>query len=185
MMNIYGEYFYGNKISDYGIKNGYVDYATLAKAFDAVLNNDIMSQTEAALLGYWELESGIIDNSDAIQELENQIGELDEKISALEDEQSETEDDALYDELAEKIEALENERDELESKKEDLEYENGEFPECFQFFIVSDFGADILRDANEPLWYNDTLDMYVWGVAHFGTAWSYVLTDIPCNTGVI
>ena len=35
------EYFYGNKISDYGLKNGYVDYRTLAKAFDAVLNNEI------------------------------------------------------------------------------------------------------------------------------------------------
>ena len=34
-------YFYGNKISDYGLKNGYVDYATLSKAFDAVLVNDI------------------------------------------------------------------------------------------------------------------------------------------------
>lgn len=36
------KYFYGQKISDYGLKNGYIDYSTLAKAFDAVLNNDII-----------------------------------------------------------------------------------------------------------------------------------------------
>lgn len=28
------KYFYGNKISDYGLKNGYIDYSTLVKAFD-------------------------------------------------------------------------------------------------------------------------------------------------------
>lgn len=185
MRGVYGDYFYGNKISDYGIENGYVDYGTLAKAFDAVLNNDIMQQTENAGLGYWELESGTADHSDAIEELEEQISELEEKMAALEDAQSEAEDDAEYDAFSGKIAALEEQRDKLESKKDDLEYENGEFPECFQFFIVSDSGADILRDANEPLWYNETLDMYVWGVTHYGTAWSYVLTDIPCNTGVL
>ena len=31
-MNIYGDYFYGNKISDYGLENGFVDYATLSKS---------------------------------------------------------------------------------------------------------------------------------------------------------
>jgi hypothetical protein len=35
------KYFYGNEISEYGLKNGYVDYRTLAKAFDGVLINDI------------------------------------------------------------------------------------------------------------------------------------------------
>lgn len=35
------EYFYGNKISEYGLKHGYIDYATLAKSFDCVLVNDI------------------------------------------------------------------------------------------------------------------------------------------------
>ena len=39
-MKVSGSYFYGNRISEYGIKQGYVDYATLAKAFDHVLMND-------------------------------------------------------------------------------------------------------------------------------------------------
>lgn len=37
-------YFFGNKVSDYGLENGYVDYSTLAKSFDAVLNNDIIAK---------------------------------------------------------------------------------------------------------------------------------------------
>lgn len=40
-MKLRGMYFYGNKVSEYGLKNGFVDYGTLAKAFDAVLVNDI------------------------------------------------------------------------------------------------------------------------------------------------
>lgn len=68
------EYFYGNKISDYGIQNGYVDYATLAKSFDAVLNNDIMSLTYD--IGFWEQVSGTVDNSEEIEELEEKRDEL-------------------------------------------------------------------------------------------------------------
>lgn len=35
------KYFCGNEISRYGQENGYLDYGTLSKAFDAVLVNDI------------------------------------------------------------------------------------------------------------------------------------------------
>ena len=37
-----GTYFCGNEASDYAKEKGYLDYATLAKAFDAALNNNIM-----------------------------------------------------------------------------------------------------------------------------------------------
>ena len=73
-MTLKSIYFYGNKVSEYGIKNGYVDYATLAKAFDAVLNNGIMEAT--ADIGYWEQVSGMIDNSEEIEEIREQIEEL-------------------------------------------------------------------------------------------------------------
>lgn len=43
---IKSKYFFGNEISKYGIENGYVDYRTLAKSFDCILNNDIMSVLE-------------------------------------------------------------------------------------------------------------------------------------------
>lgn len=45
-------YYYGNAISEYGMEKGRVDYATLAKCFNAVLNNDIMSLTYD--IGYWD-----------------------------------------------------------------------------------------------------------------------------------
>lgn len=118
---IFGKYFFGNKISDYGIENGYVDYATLAKAFDAVLNNDIISKTFE--IGYWDIVNG-----------------------------------------------------------SDYDEENDNFVEIYQYFIISSAGAEILQDyTNEIVYYNEELDMYVWGVTHYGTSWDYVLTEIKCN----
>lgn len=114
----HSDYFYGNKISDYGLKNGYVDYATLAKSFDCILNNDIIQKT--ADIGYWEEYNG-----------------------------------------------------------SEYDAESDEYIDVFQYYIISEQGARILSECTEEIvWYNEELDMYVWGVAHFGTSWSYVLTDI-------
>lgn len=67
----------------------------------------------------------------------------------------------------------------------DFDYEEEEIieePEVFQWYIVSDSGAQIIQDyTNEILYYHDKLDIYLWGVTHWGTGWDYVLTDIPCN----
>lgn len=118
------KYYYGNAISDYGMEHGYVDYATLAKCFDTVLNNNIMSLTYD--IGSWEQVSGIVDNT--------------------------------Y----------------------ELEEEND--PEVFQWFIVDDWGARLLQqETNEIVYYNETLDMYLWGVTHHGTSWDYVLTNIKID----
>lgn len=125
------KYYYGNPISEYGLENGRVDYGTLAKAFDAVLNNDIMNLTYG--IGSWEQVSGTIDNTDEIEELEEK-------------------------------------RDELE---------------VFQWFIISDWGARLLQNINEIVYYNETLDMYVWGVTHYGTSWDYVLTSIAIDWQIL
>ena len=159
-MFVHGEYFYGNKISEYGIENGYVDYGTLAKAFDAVLNNDIIQKT--AEIGWWEQESGFIDNTEEINEIQEQIEEL-----MLDNEN---------DEHTEEIEELQDKINELEE-----EQDNSYGDDIYQYYIVSDNGARILEEINEIVFYNTELDMYVWGVTHFGTAWSYVLTNIKCN----
>ena len=112
--------FCGNKISDYGIQYGYIDYATLAKAFDAVLNNDIISKTSENNIGYWEIVNGC-----------------------------------------------------------DYDEESDSYCEVYQYYIISESGYQILeRYTDEIVWYNEELDMYVWGVTHFGTSWDYVLTDI-------
>ena len=73
---LYGTTFCGNEASDYAKEQGYLDYATFAKAFDAVMNNSIMENT--CEIGFWEQENGIIDNSEEIEELEEQIEDLEE-----------------------------------------------------------------------------------------------------------
>lgn len=119
-MSKFYETFYGNKISDYGLQNGYVDYGTLAKAFDTVLCNDIINKTFD--IGYWEQIHGSV---------------LDE---------------------------------------------DGNSTEIFQFYIISESGAEILQYwTDEIIFYNEELNLYVWGVTHYGTAWNYVLTNIPCT----
>ena len=160
MYTISSDYFCGNKISDYGLENGYVDYRTLAKAFDAVMNNDIISNT--ADIGYWDMISGYIDNSDEIDELQDKIDDLNCLITADSNLEDDARTQAQIDELQDKIDELENETE----------------PEIFQYFIVSESGAEILQEAGEIVFYNETLDMYVWGVTHWGTSWDYVLTDI-------
>lgn len=152
-MFVHGKYFYGNEVSEYGQEHGYVDYRTLAKAFDAVMNNDIIQKTID--IGYWEQESGFVDHSEEIEELmlDNENDEHTEKI----------------DELQEKINELEEEQ------------ENAYNADIYQYFIVDGNGAEILQEAGEIVFYNEALDMYVWGVTHWGTSWDYVLTDIKCN----
>lgn len=100
-------------MSTYGIEHKHVDYHTLSKAFDCVLNNSVIE------FGQWDLYCG-------------------------------------------------NEFD-----------EDGEAYEIYQYYIISKEGADILSNwTSEIVYYNDELDIYLWCVTHWGTAWDYVLTDI-------
>lgn len=165
------EYFCGNKISAYGLENGYVDYRTLAASFDAVLNNEIMGATNY-VIGEWEQENGWIDNSDEIDEIREEIEALEEKRDTLEEEQDDDENET-------EIERLENEIQEKKEEIERLEEEQENDRDIFQWYIISDSGADILKNyTNEIVYYNSALDMYLWGITHYGTAWDYVLTDI-------
>lgn len=164
---VFGSYFCGNKISEYGLKNGYVDYATLAKSFDAVLANDIMEKT--ADIGYWDIESGddryyeVDGETMTVDEYESKLDEMKEQLDALDDTES-------------------DEYKELESTIDEWEQADEMYHDFYQFYIISSNGASILEDyTNETVWYNSELDLYVWGVTHYGTSWDYVLTDIKCN----
>lgn len=172
------DYFCGNKISDYGLENGYVDYATLAKSFDAVLNNDIMQKTYD--IGYWEQVSGFVDNSEEIEELEEKLEEMEEKLEELEDKFAELEEEPeeIEELLKKEIAEVEEQIAKVEEQIEELEREQDYIPEVYQWYIVSDGGAQILEEFGEILYYNEELDMYLWGVTHYGTSWDYVLTDI-------
>lgn len=66
---------------------------------------------------------------------------------------------------------------ELTNGLEENEY--GDYLEVYQYYIVSDSGARFLEEyTDELVYYNQQLDMYIWGITHFGTSWDYVLTDI-------
>ena len=161
------EYFCGNRISEYGLKNGYLDYHTLSRAFDAVLVNDITKLFYNSIGGEYiepEQVNGYIDNCDEIDDLREQIEILDSSISEC---GILREDDAARDMI-----------NELEEQIKELEREQDEQREIFQYYIVSDAGADIIKNyTNDPLFYIDFLNCYVWGVTHWGTSWDYVLTD--------
>lgn len=122
-----GKYFCGNEISAYGQEHNRLDYATFAKAFDAVLNNNIFSMGWNIGNG-WELINGFEEDEEGLIELDP--------------------------------------------------------AEVYQWFIVSNNGAQMIQDyTDEILYYHEELDIYLWGVAHWGTSWDYVLMDIPCNCG--
>ena len=60
-----------------------------------------------------------------------------------------------------------------------LEGVDGEYCEVYQYYIISDSGARFLSEyTDEIVYYHEELDMYLWGITHFGTSWDYVLTDL-------
>ena len=67
-----------------------------------------------------------------------------------------------------------------EATMQDWEIVSGGFKAAVMSdYIVSKNGYQVLRDyTDELVFYNDTLDMYIWGITHFGTSWDYVLTNI-------
>ena len=51
--------------------------------------------------------------------------------------------------------------------------------DVYQTYIISEKGYDFLsRNTDEIVYYCEELDIYLWGIAHFGTSWDYVLTNI-------
>ena len=169
-------YFYGHEISEYGVENGYVDYRTLASCFDCILNNDIMQKTYD--IGYWEQIHGFIDNSEKINENENKINSLEDVKDWLKN-RYETATETNKQIIDKLIDRADDKQNELQDDNNELEREQDEQPEIYQYYIVSDYGAELLqRETNEILFYNEELDIYLWGVTHFGTAWNGVLTNI-------
>lgn len=60
----------------------------------------------------------------------------------------------------------------------DYDEDTNEYTEIYQYYIINDDLAKRLQDINEIVYYHNRLDIYILGVSHFGTGWSYVLTDL-------
>ncbi len=167
------KYFYGNKISEYGLKNGYVDYRTLAKCGDMVLCNDITKLFYNTIGNEYvepEQVNGYIDNSEEIEELQ-------EKLDNLLDLFKETDDPTTEKEIENQIDQLQEEIDQLQEEQDNQQ-------EIYQYYIIDDPLAKILMElTNEIIYYIESLDVYIWGVTHWGTSWDYVLTNIKIELG--
>ena len=51
--------------------------------------------------------------------------------------------------------------------------------DIFQYFIIGQAAAEFLAEyTDEIVYYNDDLDLYIWGVTHFGTGWDCVHSDL-------
>lgn len=51
--------------------------------------------------------------------------------------------------------------------------------DIYQDFIIPKSGAEYLqRNTNEIVFYNQNLDMYIWGITHWGTSWDGVFTNV-------
>lgn len=58
-------------------------------------------------------------------------------------------------------------------------YDKDDVEEIFQHYIITEEGYKILRDyTDEIVYYCEELEMYLWGITHFGTGWDMVLTDV-------
>ena len=56
--------------------------------------------------------------------------------------------------------------------------------EVYQYYIISESGYWMLENfTDELVYYHEELDMYLWGITHFGTSWDYVLTDLKLVEG--
>lgn len=74
---------------------------------------------------------------------------------------------------------------------EDYDEETGEYIDIFQYYIVDvdtwrlEKYKEYLQETNTKsdliLWYDNELDIYILGVDHCGTSWSYVPTNIEIN----
>lgn len=172
------KYFYGNKISDEGLKNKRVDYATFSKAFDAVLNNDILQALNKAGYYFDEVNTEEFYDNDGnyytSEEAEEKREELQERAEAIEDELTELQEDEAAN--AARIAELEEEADSIEKNIESLE--DPHYKDIYQYYIVSDNAKELLDEAGEAYFYNEELDMIIWGVDHWGTSWDYVMTSI-------
>lgn len=185
------KYFYGNEISEHGVQHNRVDYAALAKSFDAVLcSYDITKLFYRTLDGECtepEQVNGFIDNSYDIDELQEQLDEMQEQLDEMQEQidefEIETDDDIKkYNSIENDIDELQEQIDEIQEQIDELEREQDEEQEICQYYIISDSGYNILKyHTNEIVYYIDSIGVYVWGVTHYGTNWKYVLTDIKIN----
>lgn len=159
-------FYYGVEVSRYGVENKRVDMETLSQVVGGVLNNEIIKKTAASGLGTWQIVNGSLYTFFDTDGNEYTDEQARERIQELED---------MIDE------ADEDQKTKIETWKADIEsLDRPEENTIYQYYIVSRRGAELLmEETDEIVFYNPELDMFVWGITTYGTAWNCLLTEIP------
>lgn len=67
----------------------------------------------------------------------------------------------------------------IEEYNEREEFSDYEPKEIYQYYIISDSDARYLAEyTDEIIYHDDELDIFVWGITHYGTSWTHVNLDI-------
>ena len=165
--------FWGVELNEEELRSHRLSYYTVSKQFNAVLCNNI-PEVDPSIFDniesgdfylYYDAYGNELDRN----EWEEKKEQIEEVISDLEDQEWETE-------RQERI-AL-NHIEELKKELDDFE----ECPqEIYQYYIVGDSALWYLQKMGELVFYSELLDVYVWGVCHWGTSWDYVMTRIKLS----
>lgn len=137
------------------IKGKFIQNEVLACAtnlVDYILQQD---DYQNAPFTYDDIENLYIDNSEEIKELEEEREELTEQIEELEENE-------------EQIQIINNRLEEIEEQIEELEQEQEEQQEVYEWWIVTDYLANKLKEHKEPILSNGW--NYYWGRCTSGQA---------------
>ena len=103
---------------------------------------DMLLQQEVEGFSYDDIENIYIDNSEEIEELEEKRDNIQEQIDELEEQDQDTSE-------------LERQLEEMENQIEELEEEQEEPQEIYEWWLVTGWFTDKLREHNEPILDND------------------------------
>ena len=51
------------------------------------------------------------------------------------------------------------------------------YDDIYQYYIIDDHSSDLFIKLQYPVFYSNALNVYVVGITHYGTSWSYILTN--------
>jgi len=73
--------------------------------------------------------------------------------------------------------------DDVKDCTEKCEEQTRGYKEIYQYYLIMEGGADYLkRYTNEIVLFSPKLEVYVWGITHFGTSWDGVEVQLKNNT---
>lgn len=67
-------------------------------------------------------------------------------------------------------------KEDCEAKEDECEHQSRDI---YQTYVITKDGAEYLkRKTDEIVYYCEALDLYIWGITHYGTSWNGVFTTI-------